>query len=508
MTDLERKALVAFPPVGEAFWSGLGPVGLLRYRGAGVPAFAVAVRVTSPLPAPGEPFLPGAPVPAWSEPPPVLAGSPLLGRELVPFKPDCDVGFLGTLTAQGQSGRPARAAMDVEIDGIRRVLSMELAGGRIDLRDVRAAVLGGEEALLGPRSIEPFDDHMHFHLRDDAERFRSAAPPLRFPYPAAGSRIAVRSDFFSVDAELGFDVFVRVDYLDGTVSLPVSRCDAVTFDLDRGHVEWLFRAVAVDPAEGREIERVVVAAFAPGQDEERSRVDAWLPHATFAWAAGPEHVRAGTHPGPLDDEDLAMARYSTWDTAHVASTLPIEEVAQIQAELLRGRERAAVLEAHGLSEYQWSLEERAAMDRLAEAGLSSIDEEGEGHEAREDAREDLAQYREAHARALAETPFEGRQWTVPEYAELRAALEARNPIRVLEQAKLGPAQLVALDFEMEARFEANGDERMEYDQCFEQALARLEASGGEDDFAPPEDEDDEDEDDGEEQAGAEAGGDR
>jgi hypothetical protein len=253
----------------------------------------------------------------------------------------------------------------------------------------------------------------------------------------------------------------------------------------------------VDPAEGREIERIVVAAFAPGQDEERSRVDAWLPHAVFAQAVGPEHVRAGIFPEPLDEEELAMARYSTWDTPCIASTLPLEEVAQIQVELLRGRDRAAVLEAHGLDTYHWSVEERAAMDRLAEAGLASIEDEaaasGEGSAA-PGAGEDVARYREAYARALADTPREGREWTVREYAELRAALEVKNPLKVLEQAALGPADYIGLDFEMQARLEASPAERKEYEQYYSQALGRLEASAGdEDDFAPPEDEDEEEE---------------
>lgn len=494
MADLERSALVAIPPVGEAFWSGIGPVGLLRYRAAGVPAIAVAVRVTSPLPGASEPFLPGALFPASSGRLPARASPPLAGRELVPFKRDCDVGFLGSLASRAPSGGTARLTMDVRIDDARRVLSMDLSGERVELHDVRAVALGGAEVLLGPRSIEPFDDDQRFHLARDAERFHSAGPPLRFPYPRAGSRISIRSEFFSVDAALGFDVFVRVDYLDDTVSLPDARCDAITFDLDRGQVDWLFRAVIVDPSEGRDIERVVVAALAPGHDEEQSRVDAWLPHAAFSYAAGPRHVRAGTHPEPLGEEELTMARYSTWDTAHFASTLPIEEVAEIQAELLKGRDRVAVLEAHGLDDYQWTVEERAAMDRLAEAGLSSIeDEDDDGQdEIRRGAREDLVRYREAHARALADTPFEGRAWTVPEYAELRAALEVRNPIRVLESARLSPAELTGLDFAMEARFEASTAERLDYEVRFEEARARLEASE-EDDFAPPED-DDEDED--------------
>ena len=505
MNDLERRAVVALPPVGEAFWSGIGPVGLLRFRDAGASKIAVAVRVVSPLPAPGEPFLPGAPLPVFCEPPRTRTFAPLSGRELVPFKRECDVSFLGRLTPQSpggavahRSGGVASVTMELQVGDTRRVLSMALAGEKVELGEVRAAVAGGPDVLLGPSPLEPLDDFEHFDFTRDGDRFQSAGPPLRFPYPKAGSRIAVQSGFFSLDAVLGFEVFVRVDYLDDTVSLPVAVCDALTFDLDRRQVEWLFRAVVIDPAEGREIERVVVAAFAPGQDEERSRVDAWLPHAVFEHAAGPAHVRAGTHPGPLDDEELAMARYSTWDTAHFASTLPIEEVAQIQVELIRGRERAAVLEAHGLSEYQWNVEERAAMDRLAEAGMSSVEDEdaaeGQDRKAPADAREDLDRYREAHTRALAETPFEGREWTVPEYAELRAALEVANPLRVLESAGLGPAQLIGLDQLMEARFEADAAERRQFEERFEEALARLAASAErEGDFAPPDDDDDDSE---------------
>lgn len=503
MMDLERDIVVAFPPVGEAFWSGIGPVGVLRHRDRGRPRIAVAVRVVSPFPESGEPFLPGVPVPVLHRAPPPRVFAPLRGREIVPFKPECDVGFVGTLVparppgeaAAGPSDRVAPVTMEVHMGDVRRVLSLPLSGARVDLGEVRAAVIGEGEVRLGPRSIEPLDDFAHVDLAKDASLHQSAGAPLCFPYPVGGTRIAVQSGFFSLEAELGFDVFVRVDYLDDTVSLPVARCDGVTFDLDRRQVEWVFRAQVLDPSEGREIERVVVAAFAPGQDEERSRVDAWLPHAVFARAAGPAHVRAGTHPEPLDDEELAMARYSTWDTGHFASALPIEEVARIQVELLRGKDRAAVLEAHGLDTYHFCLEERAALDRLAEAGLASIEDEepggGRADMAPPDGREDLDRYREAHARALAETPFEGRDWKVAEYAELRAALEVRNPIRALERAGLGPAEVIGLDLAMESRFEASAEERRQFEESFAQARARLEAAAElEDDFGPDGDDDD------------------
>ena len=545
MIDLERRVLVASPPVGEALWSGIGPVGLLRYRAVGVPAFAVVVRVVSPFPEPGEAFLPGVPYPAWGEP--VGGGHEALrAREMVPFKGSCDVGFRGTLgvvgaggeegsresgspesgSREGGSGRAAAVTLDVRVGDTARGFAMELSGATVDLGRVRAKVLGGggDEVMLGPGETELFEDGQHFHLEEDQERFRSAGAALRFPYPEVGSRVRVEAPFFSLDAALGFELFVRVDYLDGSVSLPEVRCDAVLFDLDLRQAEWVFRAVAVDPAEGREIERVVVAAFPPGQDEDRARVDAWLPHARFAWAAGPREVKEQVHPRELGDDELTMARYSTWDTGHFASTLPIEEVAQIQVEMLRGRARGAVLEAHGLSEYQWCVEERAAMERLAEAGLAGIEDgaagdPGDGLDtgsggpgpksgavgaasagadgaADEDARDAVTRYREARARALAETPFEGKRWSVAEYADLRAALSTRNPVKVLEKAGLGPAELVGLDFEMAARMEAHPAERAEYEACFERALAREEAAAeGADDFSPAEDEDDEGDDD-------------
>lgn len=493
MSDIEQNTLVAFPPVGEAFWSGLGPVGLLRYRGAGVPAIAVTVRATSPLPRDGEPFLPGMPVPLAGEPP-SLAFRPLLGREMVPYKPSCDVGLCGSLTAQDPAtGRPGRGGsaetrLEVGIGEIRRAFSLTLSGEKVDLAAVRAAAHGGGETRLGPHDLAPFEHDRHFHLEKDAEMFRSADPDLRFDYPTTGSRIFVRSDFLSVDAALGFEVFVRVDYRDGTVSLPLCHCDTITFHLERAEVDWIFRAVIIDPSEGRDIERVVVAAFAPGQTEERSQLDSWLVHSAFCWASGPEHVASLALPEPLGEEDLTMARYSTWDAPHFASTLPLEEVAQIQVELQKGRNREAVLKAHGLSDYQWNVEERAAMDRLSEAALSALsdDEEEEPSEkGPQSTAADLQLYQEARERALAETPYEGRAWSIEEYAKLRVALETQNPIRALETAGLGAAELVALDFEMEARMEADPEARAEYDKCYAGALASL-PEGDTDDFSPQE----------------------
>lgn len=471
MIDLTRRIVVAFPPVGEALWSGMGPVGLLRYRDAGRPRIAVAVRVESPFPGSGEPFLPGEPIPLpGALPPPSLP--PLRGRELVPFKRACDVGFTGALRAENA----ASVALQVTVGDERRTLSVALAGARVELG----------ETSVGPRELEPLAEHTHLDLAEGTEPFQSAGEPLRFAYPGVGTRLAVESAFFSLEAALGFEVFVRVDYLDGTISLPVTRCDGVTFDLNRRRVEWVFRGLVHDPSEGREIERVVVAALAPGRDEERARVDAWLPHAAWQVATGPEDARAGVHPPPLDAEELAMARYSTWDLGSFASALPIEEVARIQVELVRRKDRAAVLEAHGLSAYTWSVEERAAMERLADAGLSRIDDAEGG------ARDDVVRYQEAHAQAEAEVPFEGRTWSAAEYAELRAAMEARNPIRVLERAGLSPAELVGLDQAMRARFEASPEEQREYERRFAEELARLEASGdGADDFAPPEEDDEE-----------------
>jgi len=498
MSPLAPRVVVAFPPVGEARWPGLGPVGLLRYRDAGHPRIAVAVRVVTPFPAAGEPFLPGEPLPALEASAPPAALPPLRGRELVPYKRACDVGVVGTLIAASDAP-PADAAsvnVEVRVGDERRLLSLPLAGARVDLAGVTAVALGAGEVRLGPREIDPIAEYAQIDLAEGTEPFQSAGEPLRFAHPEVGTSIALAASFLAVEAALGFEVFLRVDYRDGAVSLPVARCDAVTFDLDRRQVEWVFRGLVHDPSEGRDIERVVVAAFAPGKDEARARVDAWLPHAAWSVAWDVEHVRAAAHPRPLDEEELAMARYSAWDLGPFASTLPIEEVARIQVELVRRKDRAAVLAAHGLTTYGWNVEERAAMERLADAGVSAIDDpDAEGRPPSTD--DDLIRYRDAHAEALAEVPFEGRAWSVPDYAELRAALEARNPIRVLERAGLDAAALIGLDQQMEARFEASPAEREEFEARFEEALARLEAEGdGADDFEPPEDEADADEEEG------------
>jgi len=463
---LHAPVVVAFPPVGETFWSGIGPVGFLRYRDKRSSKTTIVVRVVSPFPRDNETLLPGRPFAAWTECPEPIEFDPIRSRELVPFKASCDVGFIGQLPWNRDS------AFDVHIGSESRTVMLTQNGATIGQY---------AEVPLEPRHFDPIDESRRFDRDNEPDRFQNAHPALRFPYPACGNRIAITSDAFSLNGTLGFDVFLRVDYLDDTVALPPAICDGILFDFDRRVIEWTFRAIISDPSDGREIERIVIAAFAPNQDEERSRIDMWLPHALFAHAAETADVRLGKHAPPLEEAQLAMARFSTWDLGPCAATLPIEEVAQIQVEMLRNPNRAAVLDAHGISDYQWSIEERAAMERLAELAPESLtDDDGDTPEISSNGAscenaDDAIRYQNAYFEALGNTPTQTRPWDIADYAEFRAALEVKNPVQVLTQRGLSPGELINLDQVMESHFEMNEGDHQRFEVLFEEALVRLRA---------------------------------
>lgn len=462
---------VAFPPVGETFWSGIGPVGFLRYRDKRSSKTTIVVRIATPFPSSGETLLPGHPYAAWTDRPESREFSPVRGRELVPFKASCDVGFIGQLPWSTPS------EFQISIGEEKRLVFLTNTG----------ATIGQYANLpLAPSHFDPLEESRRFDRDQDPDRFQSAHPALRFPCPISGKRIAITSNAFSLETTLGFDIFIRVDYLDDTIALPPAICDGILFDFDQRQIELTFRAVVNDPAEGREIERIVIAPFAPNQDEERSRIDMWLPHAQFAHAAEVEDVRRNQHAPTLDEEQLTMARFSTWDLGPCAATLPIEEVAQIQVEMLRNPKRAEVLEAHSISEYQWSIEERAAMERLAEIAPATLDDNDDNDDenpedvadgASSENADDAIRYQNAYLEALNSTPTQAKPWELADYAELRAALEVKNPAQELQRRVMSPGELIQLDQIMESHFETHESDRQRFEGLFEDALARMRTEG-------------------------------
>ena len=141
MNDLDRPIVVAVAPVGEASWSGVGPVGVLRFRDRGASKLAIAVRVVGSFPEEGRPLVPGFPMPA-SSPVPALAGlPPLSGRELVPWKPLCDVALVGTVARPGVHLGPHAMPLEIAIGEINKSRQLETAeegGGGAERRGRRA----------------------------------------------------------------------------------------------------------------------------------------------------------------------------------------------------------------------------------------------------------------------------------------------------------------------------------------------------------------------------------
>ena len=72
-------------------------------------------------------------------------------------------------------------------------------------------------------------------------------------------------------------------------------------------------------------------------------------------------------PADVEDHEVIAARYKSFDLTPDPA-LPLERYATVSAELSLKREaRAAVLEKHGLNEMTWLLEERAWLERVANA---------------------------------------------------------------------------------------------------------------------------------------------
>lgn len=370
-----RKPLVAAVcPVADVAWSGIGAIGALRGFDRGRARVTIAVRVTSPLPSPGAPFLPGLPMPSGAALDDVPPGAPLRADDLV--------------------------------------------------------------------------------VRDRG-----------LPSPRPGQPVALRWAGGVLEAPLGFAMLAWVDHVGGTVAGADMRCVDAELDPGGGSVTWTFVGAAAD-RNGEPLERIVVAAVAPHAPRDRAVIDPWLPRSRFVPVAQQDDLAAGRHPAPLPGELVELARWSTWDAGPVAATVPIELVARIQVELLGAPSRSEVLDRHGFDEHAWSLEERAAAERLAAVVPETAD------------AGTLPADVDRFARAWNEARSAQAQGgsSVVDYARLCAALSLRDPSVALAEAGLDPGGFAALELEMAERLD-DPAAREAFDQAFETATASLEREG-------------------------------
>jgi hypothetical protein len=149
-------------------------------------------------------------------------------------------------------------------------------------------------------------------------------------------------------------------------------CDTLWIDTDRELLVLVWRGQAHAPAEGRDIERIVVSLERDDAPRRRAERERALLRGAGAHAIEPPDL---TDPAAGDGEDptLALEKYARWEEP-VEPSLPLDRYAAVAAELAEQREpRREVLDRHGLSEDDWMLEERAWLEKMGDAAMRGDD---------------------------------------------------------------------------------------------------------------------------------------
>jgi len=236
----------------------------------------------------------------------------------------------------------------------RADLEWPLAGTRVTVRgtQLRNPELGRVDLLVG------FESH-------DLQIVDGTATCTLEEAVAPGTQLVVRTARGTIfDVTIGFDVRVRVGWLDDVRSLARVITTEIAVDLDSGRVHFVFEGlVAGDDVEAG-LDRVAIAVLPPGSEE------AWwreLPRSVFGHAAiGDDLDENRLEPAPSGPA-LETARWSTFEIDEPPGrTLDPSEAHEVAAALAAGEDRASVFERHALDPYEWQVEEYAMTMALAE----------------------------------------------------------------------------------------------------------------------------------------------
>lgn len=144
--------------------------------------------------------------------------------------------------------------------------------------------------------------------------------------------------------------------------------DTVLVDTDEERIEVVWRGQV--PSSADSIERLVVS-LEPDDDELRPLIDVYrdLQRGHFFFAAEAEPPE----PDAAGEILLQAARYSTWDLTPNPS-VSLEDYIAVAAQLsAQPTSRGEVLQQHGFDEDGWLLEERAWLERVADASSNGDD---------------------------------------------------------------------------------------------------------------------------------------
>lgn len=452
---------VAYSPVAGVSFGGLGPLGLFRYHREDERRVAVLLRVT--LVGNGEVLgiaSPCAPSPGEQ----AHFMSRFSAAELAPWRSEIDVILRGTVDGRGED-----ESFVVQIDQWQRELRAASARAPVDLH--RCVETDG--APLETRTPEAStEDEAYDDTRASAYQVSALrVPPEAVASPTPVLRLSRRTSGRPMETvlggSLGFRLGVEAHERDGSVSPLEMVIDTVVFDASARSVEVIYRGEIVEP--DAPLERFVVHASAnaaePGTLRDPMR-------AEFAYAVVPEDATHGDGLAPLmsaDEREIAL--YSTWHDESPRASLETAEAARISAELLVSREpRHVVLERHGLTAYEWNLEEAALAMALGAAahatGTASVrdeapdDSESESESPPKESAADV--YAAAHASELARHPTP--DLSLREAARITAHLAIRAPERVLDEANLSIGTWLKVDAALRERLAENESARTEFEE--------------------------------------------
>jgi hypothetical protein len=210
-------------------------------------------------------------------------------------------------------------------------------------------------------------------------------------------------------------------------------CDMLFIDTDAETCTLLFRGdMPVDSVETPRRNRVVVSLEYVPDARDMEDILRELPRGLFFYAVEAGDVVPGAPPVPSHSSELQMARYETWGYPLAPlPTLPLAKYTTVSVELAEGSEgRAEVLRKHGIGDEDWTLEERAWSQILAQQGAAE-----RGALATEAGRLTV----EAQERFA--TPGEAER-TLADFARVAVLVERLGTTRGLAEAKLSrPAWL-------------------------------------------------------------------
>lgn len=442
---------VAYAPVAGVSFHGLGPLGYVRYRRDEEARVAVLLKVS--LVQSGDTLAIAAP--RESSPGEQARFMSRFGpHELAPWKSEIDVFLRGNLES-----RVERETFVVDVDQWQRRVRAASLGGAVDLD---RCFDEGDVPLVtpspdSPSEGEPFGDERAWAyqaaaLRVPADALTATSPVLRLSRQTSEHRVEP-----IVGGPISFRLGVEAHEREGSVSPLEMVIDTIVFDVEKRIIEISYRGEMVES--DAPLERFVVHATAtlaaPANLRDPMR-------AEFAYAVRLDDAKAGDGLAPeMGPDEREIALYATWHDESPHATLGVDEVARISAELSITREpRDVVLERHGLTAYEWNLEEAALAVTLGAAahaaGTTSLrDDDTTDDFATDDGATDASErgaaeaYATAHAAELARHPTP--ELEVSEVARITAHLAHRAPERVLEEVGLSLGSWMKIDAELAQR---------------------------------------------------------